>query len=192
MPRPKLHSDSAVLAAALAVLLRKGPAHFTLSDVAGEVGISRAALIQRFGDKSGLHHRVRAEMTREVHAYFDGLDSARFGHGLAPLWEMLRDLIAGMGAGENTPGYLLLYWGDVQEPRLRRLALESDERVRREIATRLPASPHDPAVAASLIHAVIQGACMQWLICREGRLVDFMIGQTRKLLQVLYPGHDFA
>lgn len=192
MPRTKLHSDEAVLAAALVVLLRKGPTNFTLSDVAGEIGMSRAALIQRFGDKVTLHRKVRESMTREVHAYFDGLDPARFGKGLAPLWDLLRDLISGMGAGEDTPGYLLLNWADIQDPVLLKLARESDERVLREIEMRLPSGPHAPAEAACLVQAVIQGACMQWLIARDGPLVDYMLGQTRRVLQALYPQHDFT
>ncbi len=191
MPRPKLHTDAAVLAAALAVLLRKGPSSFTLSDVATEIGMSRAALIQRFGDKARLHYLVRESMTREVHAYFDGLDPARFGKGLAPLWDMLRDLISGMGSGEDTPGYLLLNWADIQDPGLLLLARESDERVRHEIEIRLPAKPHPPSETASLVQAVIQGACMQWLVSREGTLVRFMTDQTRRVLQALYPEHSF-
>lgn len=192
MPRAKLHSDEAVLAAALAVLLRKGPTNFTLSDVANEIGMSRAALIQRFGDKVTLHRKVRENMTREVHAYFDGLDPARFGKGLAPLWDLLRDLISGMGAGEDTPGYLLLNWADIQDPALLALARESDERVLREIRIRLPPAPHPPAETAALVQAVIQGACMQWLIARDGTLVEYMTAQTRRVLQALYPDHSFC
>ncbi|HEE2312773.1 TPA: TetR family transcriptional regulator, partial [Klebsiella pneumoniae] len=48
MPRPKLKSDDEVLEAATVVLKRCGPIEFTLSGVAKEVGLSRAALIQRF------------------------------------------------------------------------------------------------------------------------------------------------
>ena len=55
MPRPKLHSDEFILDTALGILLQKGPSAFTLSDVAEAVGISRAALIQRFKDKATLH-----------------------------------------------------------------------------------------------------------------------------------------
>lgn len=43
MPRPKLKSDDEVLEAATVVLKRCGPIEFTLSGVAKEVGLSRAA-----------------------------------------------------------------------------------------------------------------------------------------------------
>jgi TetR/AcrR family macrolide resistance operon transcriptional repressor len=59
MPRPKLASDADILDATRRVLLRQG-ATFTLSDVATEVGLSRAALIQRFGNKAGLERQLAA------------------------------------------------------------------------------------------------------------------------------------
>lgn len=59
MPRPKLVSDADILDATRRVLLRQGAA-FTLSDVATEVSLSRAALIQRFSNKAGLEQRLAA------------------------------------------------------------------------------------------------------------------------------------
>jgi TetR/AcrR family macrolide resistance operon transcriptional repressor len=61
MPRPKLISDDQVLDATRKVMLRQGVAGFTLSDVAEEVGLSRAALIQRFDNRAGLEARVAAQ-----------------------------------------------------------------------------------------------------------------------------------
>ncbi|MBB1094068.1 TetR/AcrR family transcriptional regulator [Rhodopseudomonas palustris] len=188
MPRPKLHSDDDILDTAQLVLLRQGPSHFTLSDVAKAVGISRAALIQRFTDKATLQLRVMERMTQEVRDYFDAAPSHT---GLAPLWTMLKDLIGGMGSGEDAAGHLLLYWGDTQEPALRALALERNELVRGAIERRLPSEPHNPEQASGLVQAVIQGACMQWLIARNGPLDAFMTEQTRQVLSVLYPGHTF-
>lgn len=58
MARPKLVSDTDVLEATRRVMLRQGSERFTLSDVAAEVGLSRAALIQRFENKAGLASRL--------------------------------------------------------------------------------------------------------------------------------------
>ena len=99
MPRPKLHSDEFILDTALGILLQKGPSAFTLSDVAEAVGISRAALIQRFKDKATLHLKVMERNTQEVRDYFAGASPEK---GLDPLWAMLKDLIAGMGDGAGT------------------------------------------------------------------------------------------
>jgi hypothetical protein len=101
-------------------------------------------------------------------------------------------LIGGMGEGQGTEGYLLLQWADIQEPRLLSLARERNQLVLEAIETRLPDRPHPSADAASLIQAVIQGACMQWLIAQEGSLALFMTEQTRRILEVLYPDHRFT
>lgn len=188
MPRPKLHSDEFILDTALNILLRKGPSAFTLSDVAETVGISRAALIQRFKDKATLHQKVMERSTQEVRDYFASASPKR---GLDPLWAMLKDLIAGMGSGAGTEGYLLLLWGDVQEPSLRALAAERNRLVLKAIEARLPDRPHPPEQTAGLIQTVIQGACMQWLVEPEGTLAAFMTGRTRMLLSILYPDHVF-
>jgi TetR/AcrR family macrolide resistance operon transcriptional repressor len=158
MPRPRLHSDETILEAARNAMLRSGPSHFTLSEVATAVGISRAALIQRFSDRDTLHLRVMQMMTAEVRDYFA---NAPRDTGLGPLWTLLRDLIDGMGGGEGTEGYLLVYWGDIRVPALLELARQRNAMVRNAIRDRLPATPHDPEWAASLVQSVIQGACMQ-------------------------------
>lgn len=189
MPRPKLHSDAAILDTAMGVLLRKGPSAFTLSDVAEAMGMSRAALIQRFTDKSTLHLRVMERMTQGVRDYFA---SAGSGKGLEPLWAMLKDLIAGMGSGAGTEGYLLLLWGDVQAPELRALAAERNELVLQAIQDRLPPGTAAPAETAALVQCVIQGACMQWLVTPQGDLSAFMTERTRQVLSLLFPDHAFA
>lgn len=186
MARPNLHSDRAVLEAALSVIVRKGPDRFTLDDVAVTLGITRAAILQRFGDKSTLHYRVMEHLTAETHAYFASVaGEARLEDAEA----MLRELIAGMGMGDDVAGYLLLYWSDLQNDDLRELARERLETVLGEIERRLPAVRGAPAPreAARMLQSVIHGACMQWLITREGDLVEYMWGMTARLLSLLYP-----
>lgn len=188
MPRPKLHSDETILDAAQRVLLRNGPAQFTLSDVAKEVGISRAALIQRFTDRATLHLRVMERNTQEVRDYFVAAPRAT---GLDALWTMLQDLIDGMGAGDGFAGYLLLEWSDVTDPALNALAQERNRLVRQAILDRLPDEGPARQGAASLVQAVIQGATMQWLIEKSGPLNAFVADQTRLCLAALYPHHRF-
>jgi len=184
MPRPKLVSDAEVLDATHAAMLRLGPDRFTLSDVATAVGLSRAALIQRFTDKRTLHVKTMERSTQEVRDYFDAAPRDR---GIVPLWAMLRDLIAGMGTGEGFSGYLLLAWSDLTDPELSRLARERNEMVRGAIYEHLPDGA-GRADAAALIQAVIQGACMIWLVERQDGLAAYTEAETRKLIERLYPG----
>lgn len=184
MPRPKLVSDDQVLDATHAAMLRLGPERFTLSDVAAAVGLSRAALIQRFTDKRTLHLKTLERSTQEVRDYFA---AAPREQGLVPLWAMLRDLIGGMGSGEGFAGYLLLAWDDINDPALNRLARERNRLVRQAIVERLPETP-DRAESAALIQMVIQGACMLWLVEPQGTLAGYTETETRKVIARLYPG----
>lgn len=70
MPRPKLVSDIDVLDATRRVMLRQGVG-FTLADVAEEVGLSRAALIQRFENKAGLAAHLAAYTRSELAALIE-------------------------------------------------------------------------------------------------------------------------
>jgi AcrR family transcriptional regulator len=51
-PRPRTASDEEILAATHRVISSVGP-RFTLADVAREIGLAPATLIQRFGSKKG-------------------------------------------------------------------------------------------------------------------------------------------
>lgn len=186
MPRPKLHSDETILSAARDVLVREGPVDFTLADVAAAVGISRAALIQRFQDKATLHRKVMEAMTQEVRDYFA---AKTLVPGVDGLWGLLRELIGGMDSETGNEAYLLLFWGDIVDPQLRGLALERNELVRHAIENCLPDTPVDRHALSGLIQSVIQGSYMQWMVSREGKLADYMAVRSLQLLRVLYPDH---
>lgn len=71
MPRPKRISDAEILDATRRVMLRDGAERFTLADVAREVGLSRAALIQRFVNKAGLERQVAASGLDALHGLIE-------------------------------------------------------------------------------------------------------------------------
>ncbi len=93
MPRPKLKSDDEVLEAATVVLKRCGPIEFTLSGVAKEVGLSRAALIQRFTNRDTLLMRMMERGVEQVRHY---LNAIPIGAGPQGLWEFLQVLVRSM------------------------------------------------------------------------------------------------
>ena len=96
MPRPKLKSDDEVLEAATVVLKRCGPIEFTLSGVAKEVGLSRAALIQRFTNRDTLLVRMMERGVEQVRHY---LNAIPIGAGPQGLWEFLQVLVRSMNHG---------------------------------------------------------------------------------------------
>jgi TetR/AcrR family macrolide resistance operon transcriptional repressor len=187
VPRPKLHSDEAILDAALEVLLRRGPAGFTLNDVAVELGMSRAALIQRFKNKDTLYRRA---MERSGAQRRDYLARMPVEVGARGLWRFLTELVSGMGTGEGLDTYLLLAWQDLRDTTLRRMALERNLMVRRAIADRLPETVERDALAA-VLQDVIAGATMQWMVEREPPLTRYVLKRLRRVLELLFPHESF-
>lgn len=163
MPRPKLISDDQVLDATRRVMLRQGVAGFTLSDVAQEVGLSRAALIQRFANRAGLEARVAA-------------------HGL----EALRQLVTAEAVGNKGPhaalGLLETVLDSFEIPVL--LSSEAAATLLRDaIAARLdePSRQRAGDVADTLV-ALLMGAAAQ------GRGNGHVASRLRLALRLIYGG----
>lgn len=133
MPRPKLKSDDEVLEAATVVLKRCGPIEFTLSGVAKEVGLSRAALIQRFTNRDTLLVRMMERGVEQVRHY---LNAIPIGAGPQGLWEFLQVLVRSMNTRNDfSVNYLIS--GTSSVPELRTLAISGTARWWR-IRKRLP------------------------------------------------------
>ena len=187
VPRPKLHSDEAILDAAMEVLLRRGPADFTLNDVAVALGMSRAALIQRFKNKDTLYMRVMARSGEQRRDYLAGMPVEAGARGL---WRFLTDIVSGMGTGEGLDSDLLFAWQDLKDTTLRRMALERNLLVREAIAARLPETAERDEVA-TVLQDVIVGATMQWLVERKPPLTPYVLEHLRRVLRLLFPNESF-
>ena len=123
-PRPRLASDADILAGALRAITRLGPARLTLNDVAREVGLSAAALVQRFGSKRQLLLAVAAQAPDGNEALFQMLRDTSPSHVDALL--AMADCMAMMGSTpaeiSNTLAFLQI---DLTDPAFHRLALRS-------------------------------------------------------------------
>ncbi|WBU64928.1 hypothetical protein [Paracoccus aerodenitrificans] len=97
MPRPENFSDEDVLAVALE-LLETDCVGFTLSDLARDVSLSLAPLIQRFGNRDTILRRMTEFEVEETRAWNDRFPLKR---GRTGLWQFLEEIVNGMGAGEG-------------------------------------------------------------------------------------------
>lgn len=188
MPRPKLHSDETVLEAASDVLLRTGPIQFTLSEVAQALGMSRAALIQRFQNKSALLHRLAERDLALTREYLDGFPP---GRSVEDLWGFLADIVLGMGDGAGFQVRLLIAWSEATDPVLKGLASDRYRRVQAAIAARVPPGTPNPQALAEHLHAVIAGATMQWLVADEAPLGRFVLDRLSVAMALAFPGRRF-
>jgi len=173
MARPRRISNEAVLAGALRVMFRSGPAEFTLAAVAAEVGIAPPTLVQRFGDKRGLILRALAQDNGEFAA---AVAEAPRSRGRASVIGLFRLLTPDIQDPDVLATGLLWLREDFRDPGLNALARERWRMLREAVAERLPPLPISPELAARLIEAQWQGAFNQWGFFREGRLPDFVAG----------------
>ncbi len=171
MSRRKGVSDEAVLEAAIRVMLRTGPAGFTLAEAGREAGVSAATLLQRFGDKQTLVVRALA---RDVADFTQRLGDAP----QAPSREAVLDLFWLVTPDTDDPKAFVdqLPWlrEDFLRPELNQLSRQMFVALRAAVAARLPPLPIPAETAARLLEAQWQGAMNQWGFFQEGRLPDYV------------------
>jgi TetR/AcrR family transcriptional regulator, macrolide resistance operon repressor len=171
MSRPKTVSDLEVMGHALGILADKGMG-FTLTDVANRVGLSRATLIQRFGDREAILRRMAEHEVEATRAWLDGL---KVDQGKEALTAFLKLVVGSMGAGEGFSARVAIAALEAQDPVLRAFADLRYALVQNAIEARLPESPERRALAEHL-HAVIAGATMQWVASdRSAGLSEFVL-----------------
>lgn len=188
-PRPRIQTDAEILAGTARVLARLGPAHFTLADVAAEVGLAPATLLQRFGSKRGL---LLAFAERGVAALGEEFRSAR-AQNRSPL-AALSAALAGLARGLDTPealsNSLAVLQIDLRDPEFRRHALDHARAMRAEIQSLLAVAvaagelvPCDRARLARAIQVTYNGSLLIWAIERDGPLADWLRDDLDQLLR---------
>lgn len=179
MPRPKTVSDENVLSAALEVLAAKG-AGFTLAELARHVGLSRATLIQRFGDRDAILLKLAQHEVAATRAWLDSIPIDTDSDGL---WRFLQTIVSSMGSGDGFSVRVALASLEASDPALRALAGKRYKLVQDAIAARLPSGPEQMKTAVHL-HATIAGATMQW-VATDGAipLSDFVLSRIRWALK---------
>ena len=190
MPRPKTVDDNTVLDAALKIMLRPQREAFTLSDVATEVGLSRAALIQRFQNRDGLQLRVAERGLQMLEEY---LQEAPSHPGVDDVWTFLRTLVNSMGSDDRLPSLLMMLRDDMVDKELNTIAKARNRLIRNAISERLPdASEGQNDMLASLIQATMQGAALQAGVDSPSELKRHILDHIRLQLDLIFPGNGIA
>lgn len=171
MSRRKILTDDEVLDAALPVIFRKGPADFTLSDVAAVVGLAPATLVQRFGSRRDL---IVSAVARDNIKFFRALDGAPRDRSAEAVIDLFWGMTPGYSDDDVLASHLLWLRQDISDPALTALARERFAALRTAVAERLPPLPIPAETAARLIEAQWQGALGQWGLHRRGPLPDYV------------------
>ena len=189
MARPRKVSDDKIFESVMTVMMRRGPADWTLADVAKEAGLTAGALVQRFGSKRALQvlltklfadglPAMLVEMRRAHPSPLGALRAyARHIAGLAPSGEMFAHHLS----------YLQL---DLSDPELHshflRQALATRDYIRSLLdeavtAGELPAAT-DTTELTRRVEVTLTGSMFTWATYQEGPSVDWMTHDLDVLL----------
>jgi AcrR family transcriptional regulator len=178
--RPRTASDDEILAGTGRAIGRIGPSRLTLADVAAEVGLAPATLVQRFGSKRGLLLAFSARGAPVVHEAFAAARAA-YSSPLAALRAALVGMTHGVATPAELANHLALLQIDLSDPDFHRHALDQARAVRDEIRALLDVAVTtgelaacDTARLARAVQATYNGALVTWAIFREGTVADWL------------------
>ncbi len=182
MARPKSASDADILKAAHRVYAQQGARGFTLSQVAREVGISRAAIIQRFDSAQSLKLVLTRQMIHEFRALLDTLPVERSGDALLSLVHFIGTMIT---SREQQSAFHQNLHSDLSDEKFVELEEERKAAWYGAIAQRMPRLGIANERAVALFAAHFGGSIMQWQALPEtGSASDFLVSRTRDWLKL--------
>jgi AcrR family transcriptional regulator len=180
-------TDDAIYGAALTVLADRGSAGLTLARLAAALGVTPAAVRQRFGSKRGLLLEMARRRASEVEA---GFSDARAGHRsrLDALEAALLARLVGLTEPVRLANAISAYVDNAGDPELRALfdaeltAMERCVGVLLEEAADAGeiAGPVTPQFTSALF-AAFEGALTVWAIAPRGQVED----RVRETLDVV-------
>lgn len=196
MGRPRTASDDDILDATARAISRHGPARLTLASVASEVGITAAAILQRFGSKHGLLLALSRRGTAGGAEAVAAAVAAAGERGASPL-RALNELLTGdlrsLDSAEVLANHVGMLQLDLTDPELRVEAQRHAATVREGIEQLLraavaagelrPLDGPDGARLALAVDCTYNGALVTWALTPRGPLPDWVRGQLDMLLR---------
>ena len=192
-PRPRTIDDAAILEAAGRIISRHGPARFTLADIAREVGLSAATLVQRFGSKRGLMLALARSALDSVDACFDVVRAAS-PSPLAAVLAAGTEMTRYVKSPEEMSNHLAFLQTDLSDPDFYAVMLENSRRIiagyRRLLDEAVAARelvPCDTARLARAVDALSGGALIAWAVYRQGTAENWVRYDLNTLLEPYRP-----
>lgn len=193
MSRPRSVSDEEILAATMTAIGRHGPARLTLAHVAQEVGLSPAALVQRFGSKAALLHAAARRGPDRAGEVFDRSRAAE-SSPTAALIEAMAAFGSGIATREEMANHIGMLQLDLTEVDLLEQVVAQAQTLQRGIARQIEEARTegelevgDPADLAEIVYTVYNGALVTWAIAGSGPLADWVRERIRRVLAPYRP-----
>jgi AcrR family transcriptional regulator len=197
-PRPRTVEDAEIFAATARAVGRVGPLRLTLADVAGEAGLTAAALVHRFGSRRGL---LLAFVQQGPAMVEDCFVAARAAHAspLAALVAAATDMAEHVRSPEELVNSLAFLQIDLSDPEFRKPALAHSKHVLagyealiRDAVDAGELVDCDAPSLARVVQAVAGGSLINWAIHREGRVAAFVRRDLDTLLRPFTPAAPLA
>jgi AcrR family transcriptional regulator len=178
-----------LLKAAFRALTRRGPSRMTLKDVAGEAGVSAAAVVQRFGSKRALLLAAARDAATGPDYIFPGV-RARHRSPLAALLglaECMSFLGSTPEAVANNLAFLQLHLDDPDFHRHARAGSDGFRAGLRALVRDAVRAGElrrcHPGRLAGALQATLNGSLQAWVVHREGPLGPWLRRDLWTVLQ---------
>jgi AcrR family transcriptional regulator len=175
--------------AAIQVMARLGPVRLTLADVAREIGLSPATLVQRFGSKRGLLLAVAASGTEGIEACFDMVRAAHRSP-LEALVAAATEMSRMATSPDELANHLAFLQIDLSDPDFHRHTLDMSTRTNAGYRALLDEAVSagelvrcDTARLARAVSAIAGGSLIGWAIFRDGTAEAFVRADLDTLLE---------
>ncbi len=184
MARPFTASDEQILEVASSVMSRRGPDLFSIAEVASEVGVSRAAIIQRFKSTSALR---TTSLTHLVDLFTSALDKLLTTFAKSAGGDNLLRLGAFIGSyvhtRESSAKFFASYTTNIQDLELAELELRRGSALRTAISRAMPKVVVEHEVAVSAFGAHLTGNILAWLAMNDSNPRRHLVTRTSEWLR---------
>lgn len=175
MARPLSVTDSQILDAMNAALVELGTHGLSISEVARRVGLSRAAISQRFGTLDDLKRLLMKRLLREFEERLAAVRIEAGAPGLIRIAELVGNMI---GAREQFSNFMFRYSININDPILIGLEEQRGEILRALIAKTMPLTAIETTAAVDAFMAHLTGSIMNWQASRHPEATAFLKERT--------------
>lgn len=179
MARPQSVSDGEILEAARRVIVRQGYDSFTLSEVAEEVGLSRAAITLRFKSAQDLKIRLTQFMVDGFIGKMAALPVERSGDGLLNLVAAVGDMLHNR---EGVSSFFSVHHANFADPDLLALEMKRGQAWTDVIAASMPKTAVSQDAAVRNFQAVIGGSILQWGAMKGVDAKEYLLARAQDWL----------
>lgn len=162
-------------------MARRGVHGFTLTDVAAEVGLSRAAIILRFKSTHELKVRLMTRMAEQFAQLVGSLPHPPGGDGLL---EVAAFIGRHLGNRKSLPSFFATYSANMEERELAAIEKMRGAALRNAILRVMPDTCIGREAAAAAFSAHLTGTIMSWVGEDDPDAVAYLVQKTRDWLRL--------